>query len=73
MTADPLGDYLDVHEAARQLGVTPRMVNYYIKGGRLVGEPFAGKNFIRRDVFARFKANYVPRAGRGGSPAAPTG
>ncbi len=63
--AEPFDNYLDLLEAARELGIHPQSLRRLIKqkkGPAVV--MFAGKYLIPRDQFERFKASYDPRPGR---------
>ncbi len=60
----PFDDYLDLVEAARELGIHPQSLRRLIKQGRLGAHLFAGKYLIERDKLDMFKSNYDPRPGR---------
>ena len=57
-------DYLDLVEAARELGIHPQSLRRLIKQKRVPATMFAGKYLVERDKFETFKANYDPRPGR---------
>ncbi|MYI82841.1 MAG: helix-turn-helix domain-containing protein [Chloroflexi bacterium] len=60
----PFDDYLDLVEAARELGIHPQSLRRLIKQKRVPAVLFAGKYLIERDKLEMFKANYDPRPGR---------
>jgi excisionase family DNA binding protein len=60
----PFDDYLDLVEAARELGIHPQSLRRLIKQERVPATMFAGKYLIERDKLEMFKANYDPRPGR---------
>ncbi|MEE8337721.1 MAG: helix-turn-helix domain-containing protein [Dehalococcoidia bacterium] len=60
----PFDDYLDLVEAARELGIHPQSLRRLIKQKRVPAMMFAGKYLIERDKLEMFKANYDPRPGR---------
>lgn len=60
----PFDNYLDLVEAARELGIHPQSLRRLIKQKRVPAMLFAGKYLIERDKLEMFKANYDPRPGR---------
>ena len=64
MPDSPFHDYLDLVEAARELGIHPQSLRRLIKQKRVPAVLFAGKYLIERDKLEMFKANYDPRPGR---------
>ncbi|MSQ42436.1 MAG: DNA-binding protein [Dehalococcoidia bacterium] len=60
----PFDDYLDLVEAARELGIHPQSLRRLIKQGRVPATLFAGKYLIERDKLDMFKSSYDPRPGR---------
>ena len=60
----PFRDYLDLVEAARELGIHPQSLRRLIKQRRVPAVLFAGKYLIERDKLEMFKSNYDPRPGR---------
>lgn len=60
----PFDDYLDLVEAARELGIHPQSLRRLIKQGRVPATLFAGKYLIERDKLDIFKSSYDPRPGR---------
>lgn len=64
MPDTPFEDYLDLVEAARELGIHPQSLRRLIKQKRVPAVMFAGKYLIERDKLEMFKANYDPRPGR---------
>ena len=60
----PFQDYLDLVEAAGELGIHPQSLRRLIKQKRVPAVIFAGKYLIERDKLEMFKANYDPRPGR---------
>jgi excisionase family DNA binding protein len=64
MAAQPFDDYLDLIEAARELGIHPQSLRRLIKQQKVPAILFAGKYLIPRDKLEMFKANYDPRPGR---------
>lgn len=65
---DPFEDWLDIVEAARELGIHPQSMRRLIKQGRIPARMYGGKYLIERDQLLMFKANYDPRPGRKRSP-----
>ena len=64
MPDSPFDDYLDLVEAARELGIHPQSLRRLIKQQRVPATLFAGKYLIERHKLEMFKANYDPRPGR---------
>jgi excisionase family DNA binding protein len=64
MVNSPFEDYLDLVEAARELGIHPQSLRRLIKQKKIPAVLFAGKYLIERDKLEMFKANYDPRPGR---------
>ena len=64
MPDSPFDDYLDLVEAAGELGIHPQSLRRLIKQKRVPAVLFAGKYLIERDKLEMFKANYDPRPGR---------
>ena len=64
MPDSPFTQYLDLVEAARELGIHPQSLRRLIKSGKIPARLFAGKYLIERDKLEMFKANYDPRPGR---------
>ncbi|MDT7944589.1 MAG: helix-turn-helix domain-containing protein [Dehalococcoidia bacterium] len=62
--AEPFDDYLDLIEAARELGIHPQSLRRLIKQKKVPAVLFAGKYLIRRDHLQMFKTTYDPRPGR---------
>ncbi len=62
--AEPFDDYLDLLEAARDLGIHPQSLRRLIKQKKVPAIMFAGKYLIRKDQLQMFKATYDPRPGR---------
>jgi excisionase family DNA binding protein len=60
----PFDEYLDLVEAARELGIHPQSLRRLIKQGRVPATLFAGKYLIERDKLDMFKSSYDPRPGR---------
>lgn len=60
----PFDNYLDLVEAARELGIHPQSLRRLIKQGRVPATLFAGKYLIERDKLDMFKSSYDPRPGR---------
>jgi excisionase family DNA binding protein len=60
----PFDEYLDLVEAARELGIHPQSLRRLIKQGRVPATLFAGKYLIERDKLDIFKSSYDPRPGR---------
>lgn len=60
----PFDEYLDLVEAARELGIHPQSLRRLIKQGRVPATMFAGKYLIERDKLDIFKSSYDPRPGR---------
>ncbi len=60
----PFDNYLDLVEAARELGIHPQSLRRLIKQGRVPATLFAGKYLIERDKLEMFKSSYDPRPGR---------
>lgn len=56
--------YLDLIEAARELGIHPQSLRRLIKRNLVPAQQFAGKYLIERTALEVFKANYDPRPGR---------
>ena len=63
MPDSPFTQYLDLVEAARELGIHPQSLRRLIKQARVPAVLFAGKYLIERDKLEMFKANYDPRPG----------
>jgi excisionase family DNA binding protein len=63
VTDSPFDDYLDLVEAAHELGIHPQSLRRLIKQGRVPARLFAGKYLIERDKLDMFKSNYDPRPG----------
>ena len=63
MPDSPFDDYLDLVEAARELGIHPQSLRRLIKQKRVPATMFAGKYLIERDKLEMFKSNYDPTAG----------
>ena len=61
---DPFANWVDLIEAARELGIHPQSLRRLIKQGRVPAIMFAGKYLMRRDWLVAFKAAYGPRPGR---------
>ena len=61
---DPFENWLDIVEAARELGIHPQSIRRLIKQQRLPARMYGGKYLIDRDQLQIFKANYNPRPGR---------
>ena len=61
---DPFDHWLDIVEAARELGIHPQSMRRLIKQQRLPARMYRGKYLIDRDQLQIFKANYDPRPGR---------
>ena len=57
-------DYLDLVEAARELGIHPQSLRRLLKKTRVPATMFAGKYLIERDKLNIFKSSYDPRPGR---------
>jgi hypothetical protein len=55
--------YLDLIEAARELGIHPQSLRRLIKRNLVPAQQFAGKYLIQRTTLEVFKANYDPRPG----------
>ena len=64
MPDSPFDEYLDLVEAARELGIHPQSLRRLIKQGRVPATLFAGKDLIERDKLDMFKSSYDPRPGR---------
>jgi excisionase family DNA binding protein len=64
MVSSPFEDYLDLVEAARELGIHPQSLRRLIKQRKVPAVLFAGKYLIQRDKLEMFKSNYDPRPGR---------
>ena len=60
----PFDNYLDLVEAARELGIHPQSLRRLIKQTKIPATLFAGKYLIERDKLEMFKSNYDPRPGR---------
>ena len=60
MPDSPFDDYLDLVEAARELGIHPQSLRRLIKQKRVPAVLFAGKYLIERDKLEMFKSNYDP-------------
>jgi excisionase family DNA binding protein len=56
--------YLDLIEAARELGIHPQSLRRLIKQNQVPAQQFAGKYLIERNALEMFKATYDPRPGR---------
>ena len=64
VTDSPFDKYLDLVEAARELGIHPQSLRRLIKQGRVPATLFAGKYLIERDKLEIFKSSYDQRPGR---------
>ena len=64
MADNPFDDYLDLVDAARELGIHPQSLRRLIKQSKVPAVLFAGKYLIERDKLEMFKTNYDPRPGR---------
>ena len=58
------GEWFDIVEAARELGIHPQSLRRLIKQGRIGARVFGGKYLIAREQLEMFKTNYDPRPGR---------
>lgn len=58
-----LDEYLDVSEAAKQLGTHPETIKRLIRMGNLPAIKFGNKWLIERHIFDQFAATYVPGPG----------
>ena len=61
--AGPFPDYVDLVEAARELGLHPQSVRRLVRQRKVPAVLFAGKYLIARNVLQQFRANYDPRPG----------
>ena len=64
MPDSPFEDWLDLVEAARELGIHPQSLRRLIKQKKVGARLFAGKYLIQRDTLEMFKSSYDPRPGR---------
>ena len=58
------GEWFDLVEAARELGIHPQSLRRLIKQERIGARFFGGKYLIAREQLEMFKTNYDPRPGR---------
>ena len=71
MPDSPFDDYLDLVEAAGELGIHPQSLRRLIKQKRVPAVLFAGKYLIERDKLEMFKSNYDPAPGPQADPPPP--
>jgi excisionase family DNA binding protein len=64
MAVNPFDNYLDLVEAARELGIHPQSLRRLVKQKKVPALLFGGKYLIERDKLEMFKVNYDPRPGR---------
>ena len=58
------GQWFDIVEAARELGIHPQSLRRLIKQERIGARFFGGKYLIAREQLEMFKTNYDPKPGR---------
>lgn len=56
--------WLDLVEAAKELGIHPQSLRRLINQKKIPATLFAGKYLIHRDDVRKFKESYDPRPGR---------
>ena len=56
--------YLDVHSAARQLGIHEESLRRLLRLGSPPGEKIGGQWFIHKDQLALFAATYNAKTGK---------
>ena len=59
-----LESYIDVHTAAKQLGIHEESLRRLLRSGSPPGEKIGGQWFIHKDQLALFAATYDAKTGK---------
>ena len=59
-----LDGYIDIHEAAKQLGIHEESLRRLLRLGSLPGEKIGGQWFIAKNHLALFTATYDAKTGK---------